>query len=161
MTINAIAASSSNFKPYGKMTKLPDLEEFVDKEQGWRCWITEEFGMPQSARIGMGFSETGAPYEISSMQRHHDTQKLFTCGSGPIILAVSSSEGTPKPEDIKAFILEPGDFAVIEKGIWYDACHGLIGPAHYYFLSLETDAETEGYTPLTDGSVTVQIPSNT
>ena len=47
----------------------------------------------------------------------------------------SDPENAPKAGDVKAFILKPGDLAVLAKGIWHDANHGIDKDTMYYFMA--------------------------
>ncbi len=111
--------------------------------------------MDQAARIGMGFTREGAPYTVENMKRDANTKKLFACGAGPAILAVADTKAdAAQAGDVRAFLLEPGDFVVINEGIWNDACHGVSGATHYFFLSLEDEESTE-YVPIKGGTLVV------
>lgn len=154
MEVKAVRATEENTREYGKFVCLPNLEEFAS--EGWRCWITEEFCMPQAARLGMGHTQEGIPYEVGGMRRHLHTKKLFAPGQGPVVIALARPNGTgaPNAADVQALRLEPGDFIAIEEGVWYDACHSPQGPAYYFFASLETPQD-EGCVPLEGGPVAV------
>ena len=156
-TIKAVHATPENFKKFGVITRLTDTDCF--QGDGWKCWLTEEPCMDQPAHFGMTCVKTYPPYEVASMERHTKTKELMVCGNDrPIVVALADSDpaGHAKAEDVQAFILEPGEILVINKGIWHDACRALDSATHYYFLSLETD-EPAVFQPLDNGPVTIVL----
>lgn len=54
-----------------------------------------------------------------------------------MILTVANSdpETCPREEDVRACLLKPGDLAVLAKGIWHDANHGVDRDTMYYFMA--------------------------
>ena len=67
----------------------------------------------------------------------------------------SRIQGHAKAQDIKAFIVSPGELVVMDRGIWHDACRCADGDScYYYFLSLETD-EKAVFQPVEGGCVDV------
>lgn len=86
-----------------------------------------------------------APYVMHSMEKHEHTMEAVFCAAAPIVLCVAASRADmpPRAEDVRAVILKPGDVAVLKRGIWHDACHGLGRQTAYYYLASrgETPAE--------------------
>lgn len=78
-----------------------------------------------------------APCTVRSMEKHEHTMEAVFCTKDPIVLCVAASRADmpPQAEDVRALILRPGDVAVLKRGIWHDACHGLGRPAAYYYLA--------------------------
>lgn len=152
--IKAVHATPENFVRFGVFTKAMNNDCF--EGDGWKCWLTKDVCMDQPAHFGVTYVRTYPPYEVASMERHTKTKELMVCGEKPIVVALADSDpsGRVKAEDVQAFILEPGEIIVIDKAIWHDACRGLEGETHYYFLSLETD-EPAVFLPLDNGSVKI------
>ena len=71
-------------------------------------------------------------------------------------LPIPTLSGHAHAEDVRAFIIEPGEILVINKGIWHDACRAFDAPTFYYFLSLETD-EPAVFQPLDGGPVEIVL----
>ena len=99
------------------------------------------------------------PFTVDTMERHTKTMELIVCGDKPIVLAVADSDpcGQAKAEDIRAFIISPGEIVVMNRGIWHDACRcGEGDSCYYYFLSLETD-EKAVFQPVEGGCVDITL----
>ena len=80
------------------------------------------------------------PFTVDTMERHSKTTELIVCGDRPLVLAVADSDpqGHAKAQDIKAFIVSPGELVVMDRGIWHDACRCADGDScYYYFLPLK------------------------
>lgn len=153
--IKAIHATPENFKRFGVVTRLTDNECFSG--DGWECWMTDDVCMDQPAHFGCTYVKTSPPYEVAAMERHTKTKELMVCGDQrPIVVALADSDpsGHARAEDVQAFILEPGEILVINKGVWHDACRCISGETLYYFLSLETD-EPAVFQPLDGGPVEI------
>ena len=140
MKIKAVPVNSTNFKPFGTYYKVMD-------------------GAPRTG-TGAHFGFTmvkGMPFTVDTMERHTKTTELIVCGDRPLVLAVADSDpqGHAKAQDIKAFIVSPGELVVMDRGIWHDACRCADGDScYYYFLSLETD-EKAVFQPVEGGCVDV------
>ena len=155
--VKAIHATPENFKDFGVVTRLTDNDCF--QGEGWKCWMTDDVCMDQPAHFGMTYVKTYPPYEVASMELHTKTKELMVCGEDrPIVVALANTDpsGHAHAEDVRAFIIEPGEILVINKGIWHDACRALDAPTFYYFLSLETD-EPAVFQPLDGGPVEIVL----
>lgn len=141
-------------RPYGVFTRLTDYECFAG--DGWECWMTEELCMDQPARLEMCHSEVFNSYVLTSMGKSKDSQKLFVCGNGCLVLAVAEkSEGNPRADQVQAFLLEPGEIFVLHPGVWYDVGKGLNNPVDYYVLTGEEERPEE-FLHLINGPVQVE-----
>lgn len=141
--IEAIRASESECSPYGTFTRLTDNECFAG--DGWECWMTEQLCMDQPAQVSVCHSDSVQPYTVSAMMQCGDSQKLVICGCESMIIALAEDRecGRPLAEEIRAFILEPGEILRLRPGIWHDIGRGTHKPVDYYTLSLEENAFTE------------------
>lgn len=116
--VKAIHATPENFKDFGVVTRLTDNDCF--QGEGWKCWMTDDVCMDQPAHFGMTYVKTYPPYEVASMERHTKTKELMVCGEDrPIVVALANTDpsGHAHAEDVRAFIIEPGEILVINKGI--------------------------------------------
>lgn len=157
MKIKAVPVNEENFKPYGIYTRIIRGEARTG-EGGWRAWTSPGLAMEHNAHFGMT-KVAGMPFSVDSMERHTKSTELLVCGDKPIVLAVADSDpaGKAKAEDIRAFIINPGEFVVLNYGIWHDACRCAEGDhCYYYFLSLETD-EPAVFQPIEGEPVDVEL----
>ena len=108
--VKAIHATPENFKDFGVVTRLTDNDCF--QGEGWKCWMTDDVCMDQPAHFGMTYVKTSPPYEVASMARHTKTKELMVCGEDrPIVVALANTDpsGHAHAEDVRAFIIEPGE----------------------------------------------------
>ena len=141
MKIKAVRATEENFKPYGRVFQIQKGPGRTGTG-GWHAWMSPEDILDDVANFGIT-RVTGGDFAVDSMESHPRTQEALFPGNGPIVLAVAdtdpSSKGA-KPEDIRAFIIEPGCAVVLDRGIWHDACrHAGEGECFYYFLAHSLD----------------------
>lgn len=157
MKIKAIPVNEDNFKPFGTYTRII-TDTIRTGEGGWQAWMTPDVCMDDVAHFGFT-KVAGMPFTVDSMERHTKTTELLVCGNHPMVLAVADSDpnGRAKEEDIRAFIIQPGEIVVINRGIWHDACRSAEGDeCYYYFLSLETD-EPAVFQPIDGTPVDVEL----
>ncbi|WP_181995532.1 ureidoglycolate lyase [Clostridium sp. AM58-1XD] len=156
MTIKAIPVNEENFKPFGTYTKVVKGEGRTGTG-GWECWMTPGLCMEHPA--GLGYTMVGGmPLEVDSMEVHNLTTEMLMCGDKPIVLAVADSDphGTgAKAEDIRAFLISPGEIVVLKKGIWHDACRGADGDSYYYFMA--RNLEPAVFVPIIGEPVLVEL----
>lgn len=157
MKIKAVPVNSTDFKPFGTYYKVMDGTPRTGTG-GWKAWMTPDVCMDDVAHFGFTMVK-GMPFTVDTMERHTKTTELIVCGDKPIVLAVADSDpcGQAKAEDIRAFIISPGEIVVMNRGIWHDACRcGEGGSCYYYFLSLETD-EKAVFQPVEGGCVDITL----
>jgi len=72
------------------------------------------------------------------MERHPRTEEALFCAGAPIILAVAPAGDGAAPEagTLQAFVILPGQVAVMNRGVWHDACRGFDGPAAYHWMAI-------------------------
>lgn len=157
MKIKAMPLTEDNFKEFGTYQKVVQGEGRTGTG-GWKAWMTPDVCMDDVAHFGYT-KVKGMPFTVDSMERHTKTQELLVCGDKPMVLAVAASDpsGRAKSEDIKAFIINPGEIVVMNRGIWHDACRSAEGDScYYYFLSKETD-EKAVFLPVEGEEVIVEL----
>lgn len=157
MKIKAVPATEENFARFGKYTRIMKGEGRTGVGD-WRAWITPDLCMDDVAHFGYTIVK-GMPFAVDAMERHTKTSELMVCGDKPMVLAVADSDpmGKVRPEDIRAFVVSPGEIVVIKPGIWHDACRSAEGDGcYYYFLSLETD-EKAVFVPIDGDPVDVEM----
>lgn len=141
MKIKAVQATAENFKPYGRYFQIRQGKGRTGTG-GWEAWMTPEDLIDDVANFGIT-SVSGGDFAVDSMESHPRTQEALFPGNAPIVLAVADTDPKAKgakPEDIRAFILEPGTVAILNRGIWHDACRRAgEGECYYYFLAHSLD----------------------
>lgn len=157
MKIKAIPANKENFKPFGTYTRVM-TDQARSGEGGWKAWTTPDVCMDDVAHFGFT-KAAGMPFVVDSMERHTKSTELLVCGDKPMVLAVADSDpsGRAKTEDIRAFVISPGEIVVLNRGIWHDACRSAQGDGcYYYFLCLETD-ETAAFLSVEGDAIEVEL----
>ena len=120
-TIEPIRITKETFAPYGRYYDLRSTQEVQVSEEPLKIGAT---------------AVKGGPFFSSSMERHIQSEELLICGEDEMILTVAASnpQEAPHSRDVRAFIMKPGDAAVLARGIWHDANHGVHGDTTYFFL---------------------------
>lgn len=157
MTIKAVPVNEENFKPFGRYERIIKGKGRTGTG-GWSAWTTPDVTMDGEAHFGYTIVG-GMPFEVDTMERHTKTTELMMSGDKPFVVALAGSDpaGSAKAEDIRAFIVQPGEYIVINRGVWHDACRSAEGDGcYYYFLSLETD-EKAVFIPVEGDPVRVEL----
>lgn len=104
--------------------------------EGWSDSFTLKPLIDSAGHLGMT-QGPGAPWQCQLMERHPRTEEALFCAGAPIVLAVAPAgpATAPSAETIEAFIILPGQVAVMQRGVWHDACRGLDGPTPYYWMA--------------------------
>lgn len=146
MKIKAQAITGTDFAPYGRYYNLLTEEKKVLHSigDGFEDHMTAEKLIDTEGHLGYTIGDC-APYRVSSMEKHSHTEEALFCAGEPVLLAVAVSQGElpPRAEDIRAFILNPGDVAVLRREVWHDACHGIHKKTGYYYLASRGAAPAE------------------
>ena len=141
-TIRPIPITQEAFAPYGRYYNLRELPMKVTED--FCCAITEEQIIDEPMNFGFTYCQPGN-FESASMERHFYTEEPQFCGDGPMILTGANSDPdvAPQAEDVVAFLMQPGDVAVLHKAIWHDANHAVDKETLYYFMAKATDDPRE------------------
>lgn len=133
-TIHAVRITKENFAPYGKYFNL--YEERKNITEDFECYMCRELHVDEPMNFGITVCKAGN-FNSVSMERHFLTEEPQFCGDADMVLTVADSdpEKCPLEDDVKAFIMKPGDLAVLKKGIWHDANHGIDKDTLYYFMA--------------------------
>lgn len=157
MTQTAIPIREGDFSPFGRYYRLTEEQRAAGVD--YESFMTEEPVVSRPLKFGITVCENGHTFPVDSMERHLSSEEIQFAGDGPIILSVADSDpaGNPRAEDVRSFLLEPGDLVVLRRGIWHDACHSLGERAMYYFLSLTNgDPAETAWLPVLPEPVTVE-----
>lgn len=138
MIIHAVDIREFDFGDYGiHYNMLSDRERVMHSSTvSYEDHMTCQPLLDTPGHLGYTVGQR-APYTVHSMEKHEHTMEAVFCAADPIVLCVAASRGgmPPRAEDVRAVILRPGDVAVLKRGIWHDACHGLGRQAAYYYLA--------------------------
>lgn len=139
MKIVAKRINATDFAPFGSYYNMYDAKEGVSHTSGdsFQDHMTCKPLVDTNVHLGLTVGSK-APCQVVSMEKHSHTQEAILCMADPIIFCVAVSTGNeaPRAQEIHAFLMQPGDVAVIEREVWHDACHGLGHDAAYYWLAM-------------------------
>lgn len=138
MIIRAVEIREFNFADYGiHYNMLRDRENVIHSSGvSYEDHMTCLPLLDTPGHLGYTVGQR-TPYTLHSMEKHEHTMEAVFCAAAPIVLCVAASCGEmpPRAGDVRAVILRPGDVAVLKRGIWHDACHGLGRQTAYYYLA--------------------------
>ena len=153
------------FRPYGRMIaplpgQTPDFQG-----EGWRCWVSlAELDSGIHWQAGMVQGEK-RPLVMSEMERHLERPECVFALDRAVVQTVAFSRpdtpGVPDERALKAFVIQPGQGVMMDKGVW----HGVGLPAgdesiRYLFLlgsdRFTSESENSGWVPFAS-EVVVQI----
>lgn len=140
LLVRARPLTASGFAPYGRVLDLAGTDDpGVRRMSGedWSDGFTLAPLIDGQGHLGMT-QAPAAPWFARQMERHPRTEEALFCAAQPIVLAVAQGgEGAaPVAEAIEAFTIYPGQVAVMNRGVWHDACRGLTGPTPYYWMAI-------------------------
>lgn len=141
--IKAVPVTKENFAPFGRYFNFFDIPARESEDFTAYTSIAELTDEPMN--LGITVCRGADQFTSVSMERHMLTEEPQFCGDGEMILTVADSDPDryPEAEDVKAFIMKPGDVVVLAKGIWHDANHGT-KEGHdvlYYFMATNKEPD--------------------
>lgn len=159
-TIKAVPITKDNFAPFGRYYNLYEERKTVTDD--FEAYMLRDLHVNEPMNFGITMVKAG-DFESISMERHFLTEEPQFCGDGDMVLTVADSnpETCPTQDSVRAFILRPGDMAVLAKGIWHDANHGVDKDTMYYFMATNKEPnsrETE-WVEITPEPVKVLVQS--
>ncbi|MBD9529929.1 ureidoglycolate lyase [Paracoccus sp. PAR01] len=131
--------TAAGFAAFGRVHDLgvdgPDVR--LTKGPDWLDGFTLPPLIDGRGHLGMTRAPA-APWTCRQMERHPLTEEALFCAGAPIVLAVAppSAADAPDAAAIRAFVIQPGQVAVMNRNVWHDACRGLDGPAAYYWMAI-------------------------
>ncbi len=139
MKVMARRINAEDFSAFGRYFNMYQAKEGIKHTRGdsFEDHMTCQPIVDTDVHLGLTVG-SAAPCAIVSMEKHSHTQEAILCMRDPILFCVAASRGNeaPRAEDLHAFLMEPGDVAIIEREVWHDACHGLGHDTPYYWLAL-------------------------
>lgn len=168
MRITAHEVRAEDFAPFGTVHHMDKYGAAGDGglvfSQGpdWQDAYTAVPLISTNGSLGMTFG-SGRPFATHQMERHLKTEEaLFTAGAA-VVLAVAepSDSAFPRAEDVRAFVIRPGTAVVLHKGTWHDACRGVDGPTHYYWMASVGGDGGPTWTEVEGGPVYAELHEST
>lgn len=140
MTIIARPLTAEGFARFGRVHDLTGQTADGVKAMagdGWSDSFTLRPLIDGQGHLGMT-QGPAAPWLCRQMERHPLTEEALFCATAPIVLAVAPAgdASAPRSGTLAAFIIRPGMVAVMNRGVWHDACRGLHGPTPYYWMAV-------------------------
>lgn len=159
MQISAVRLSQEAFAPFGDY--WPHSGARTGKGYSFSSALYPAFRGADDEEPSLGIT-VGEALDVATarMERHfHTTETLFTIAT-PIVLAVAPPGGeAPLADEVVAFLLNPGDVVRLSRGVWHDACRGIIEPATYGWLA-DCRAPLDPWVPIEGGPVTIRVTSD-
>ena len=137
----------------------------VNRSEGsdWKDGYTRIPVIDRPGSLGMTTSSC-LPFTAEEMERHLHTQEALFCASAPIVFLVAPAdqeaermEKGPDAKNTVAVLLEPGQVAVLNRGVWHSPAHGLGESASYYWMAEAFDEEPTVWRKIENGPVTVTV----
>ena len=113
--------TEESFRPFGWMIDAKDQIADFKTASGTQLWAMD-FQTQGRAQIGfLRVPYTGLTFK--ALEQHHGvTQGFIPMGGGPSVTALApptSRDGTPAPEDVRAFLLDGTKGFILKKDAWH------------------------------------------
>ena len=145
MTVTAVDIDKIDFSPFGEHRRLTEVRDVFETER-YTCYV--DFSRFLSGDWMIGYVRSGLlPEYCSKMEKHKRDQSLMVCGDFPMVLPLAPAgdpmdpEELPQADSVFAVVLYPGDVALLNPGVWHDACYGIRSEVRYHFLSKVYDTD--------------------
>lgn len=120
---------SEGFRPYGSVATRPAAAPLAEDDT-FKYWSdAAHYGIEGETEIGFCTVYRQERDVVDWMERHVRTPEILIAVDRPFVLPVMSDEG-----NVDAFLVEPGEAAVIGQGIWHSACKPVGGDEATYFV---------------------------
>jgi ureidoglycolate lyase len=135
--VKAEPLSVEGFSQYGTAILLPTTPA-PKAGKDWDCWFG--FGKITDGNGSIGIVQTRPSGDLITHMEAHLHPEFLIPVTGPIIQAVALPERDgqpgekPNPATVRAFILEPGQAIIMDRGVWHYAAVPLRDEAWYYFM---------------------------
>ncbi len=154
--------SREKFNAYG-MAILKDEKKPPDSfGKGWECWYPiGNVMMPDPTQVGVVTTKP-RPIVVNSLEKHQTRTELIIAVKDPIVQLVGLSEDAfanhPDPLKTEAFLINPGDAVLVNKGVWHSAAFPYSDreTEYLFFLAEDTSDEDVGFVAFLNG-VSVEV----
>jgi ureidoglycolate lyase len=138
--VQARPLTAAGFAAYGRVFDLTGADTPGVRRmsgEGWSDGFTLAPLIDGQGHLGMT-QGPAAPWFARQMERHPRTEEALFCAGTPIVLAVALGGDLARPlaDAVEAFVINPSQVAVMNRGVWHDACRGLMGPTPYYWMAI-------------------------
>lgn len=131
--------TKQTFSPFGKLI-LPHQENPDKSGVGWKCWVPLELLEVGSTKLQIGLVELEKQeLKVDQMERHETREEMLWPIDKPIVQLVGlprhlmDGDSRPKVEEVKAFLLQPGQIVIMNKGTWHAPAYALEDSTSYYY----------------------------
>ena len=160
-----VSIDKIDFSPYGCVYNLKEaggMGEVIRSEgTDYKDGYTKNPVIDRCGSLGMTISHP-VPFVAEEMERHLHTQEaLFGTGEPIVFLVAPASEEAerlqkgPDAKDTVAIILNPGQVAVLDRGVWHSPAHGLNTETSYYWMAEAYDDDPTVWRKIENGPVSV------
>lgn len=156
--VAAVPVAEIDLAPFGSSFSLSGEGAGVSVASG-HGWVDVSTAQPlvrAPAHLGMTLG-AGLPFTTHRMERHLYTEEAILCMEAPVVLAMAPATSALQPSavEVVAVLLEPGEVVVMAPGTWHDACHGINGPARYYWLATAIAGDEPEWVEIAGGPVEI------
>ncbi|MGY8994881.1 MAG: ureidoglycolate lyase [Alphaproteobacteria bacterium] len=137
--LNLIPLTAEGFAPFGRAVPMPSGSP-TSKGAGFDCWFNVAELTGQNLKLGQVVARRGDG-SVRVMERHPDIELLVPI-TGPMIQVVAPGRDLtdateqPRAEEAIAFVLQPGEAAVVAPGVWHSAAMPVDEETLYMFAGL-------------------------
>ena len=140
-----------DFAPFGEAILRPVKDESLTKAADhWECWFGVGDLTPGTSTLGIVTTRwTDKPIDVMEA---HSARELLMPIDKPIVQAVAPNadmddiDTKPVLDEVRAFIIEPGQAIIMDAGSWHYAAVPFEGEAIYYFVT-NRESKDPGGTP--------------
>jgi len=157
--IVARRVTAAEFTGFGRAIELlaGGTDVVTTRGAGWSDHRSLDAVLDTAGHLGLTIG-SAEPLRVDAMERHLHTKEALFCAGAPVVVAVADTAGdVPHADDVRAFVIEPGDVVILDEGIWHTACHGLGAPTPYYWLATADDSIADVWAPVTGGPLEVDV----
>jgi ureidoglycolate lyase len=124
--IEAAPLEAAGFAGLGTVVERPAAAP--DAEGHGFAWWAEAALLDNEAPYALGFLDLEpADLRVGWAERHARSREAVVALSGRCLLYAASADERP-PDGLRAFLLEPGQGVVLERGVWHGAPLAVNGP---------------------------------
>lgn len=142
-TLKPVPLTAESFAPFGDVIEISGAPDKVINQGmcGRHHDLAQlDFG---DGRAGISLFDAQArhfPYTVELVERHPDGSQAFVPLSGVAMLVIVAEDAGGKPENLRAFVSQPGQSFNLHRGVW----HGVLAPIEHSGQYIVIDRIGEG-----------------
>ena len=157
-TIKAKLLDPESFAPFGQILEIGTVD--VGRSgPGWRSWHLPN-RIDADGLLSFGIVHTALrDIDVVEMERHVNTFELLYPHGSALVQPLAAPhdltdpDAKPRPEDVEAFIILPGQAIVMHRGTWHSPSYPVTGDTTYTYGSVGSgDQAMPVWVPFEDGS---------